>query len=127
MNPEHLRYTSEHEWALVTESGSIRFGITDHAQSALGDIVFVTLPELGTVLSVGESCGEIESTKSVADVFAPVAGTVIARNDAVETAPETVNGDPYGAGWLLEVEPSDPDSLGSLLSATDYEALISAE
>ncbi|MEI6623283.1 MAG: glycine cleavage system protein GcvH [Actinomycetes bacterium] len=127
MNPEHLRYTSEHEWALITESGTVRFGITNHAQSALGDIVFVTLPELGTVLSPGDSCGEIESTKSVADVFAPVAGTVVARNDAVETAPETINVDPYGAGWLLEVTPASDNPLESLLVAADYEALIAGE
>lgn len=124
MVPEHLSYTAEHEWALITESGTVRFGITEHAQEALGDIVFVTLPNPGTELTSGQSCGEIESTKSVADVFAPVGGTVIARNDVVETAPETINSDPYGAGWLLEVTPTAPDALASLLDSDAYAALI---
>lgn len=124
MVPEHLSYTAEHEWALITESGTVRFGITEHAQEALGDIVFVTLPNPGTELTAGQSCGEIESTKSVADVFAPVGGTVIARNDVVETAPETINSDPYGAGWLLEVTPTAPDALVSLLDSDAYAALI---
>lgn len=124
MVPEHLSYTAEHEWALITEAGTVRFGITEHAQEALGDIVFVTLPNPGTELTAGQSCGEIESTKSVADVFAPVGGTVIARNDVVETAPETINSDPYGAGWLLEVTPTAPDELVSLLDSDAYAALI---
>lgn len=124
MNPEHLRYTAEHEWALLTESGAIRFGITDHAQNSLGDIVFVSLPEPGQQLAEGEACGEIESTKSVAEIFAPVSGTVIARNDAVETSPETINEDPYGIGWLVEVEPDRPEALDELMSAPEYVALI---
>ena len=127
MVPEHLRYTAEHEWALVTESGTVRFGITDHAQAALGDIVFVTLPDPGTTISAGSSCGEIESTKSVAEVFAPVAGVVHSRNDVVETSPETINADPYGAGWLIEVTPTEARPLGALLDAVAYEALIAGQ
>ncbi len=125
MIPDHLRYTSEHEWVLITESGSVRFGITDYAQESLGDIVFVTLPEAGTTVSAGENCGEIESTKSVAEVYAPVSGEVVLRNDVVETSPETVNADPYGVGWLVEVIPTDPAAVDALLSPADYEALIS--
>lgn len=127
MIPDHLKYTSEHEWALLTETGSIRFGITDHAQNALGDIVFVTLPEPGSSVVAGESCGEIESTKSVAEIFAPVAGDVVARNDVVETSPETINADPYGTGWLAEVNPNDERTWDTLLSAADYEALVSKQ
>ncbi len=125
MIPDHLRYTNEHEWALLTETGNVRFGVTHHAQGALGDIVFVTLPEVGTVLEVGQSCGEIESTKSVSEIFAPITGEVVARNDAVETSPESINADPYGNGWLVEIAPSDSEQLDALLSAAAYEASLS--
>lgn len=118
--PENLRYTREHEWVDVTGDGRVRFGITDHAQDALGDIVFVTLPTVGATVSAGEPCGEVESTKSVSDIYAPVSGTVVARNDAVETSPETLNSDPYGAGWLAEVELADGASLDDLLDAAGY-------
>jgi glycine cleavage system H protein len=118
--PENLRYTREHEWVDVTADGRVRFGITDHAQDALGDIVFVTLPTVGASVSAGEPCGEVESTKSVSDIYAPVSGTVVARNDAVETSPETLNSDPYGAGWLAEVELADGASLDDLLDAAGY-------
>lgn len=124
MIPAHLRYTSEHEWAVVTENGTVKFGITDHAQGSLGDIVFVSLPTVGTTITAGESCGEIESTKSVAEIYAPVSGTVVAANDVVETAPETVNDDPYGLGWLVEVEPADASETKGLLSADEYGKLI---
>lgn len=124
MTPEHLKYTTQHEWAYVTESGTVRFGITDHAQDSLGDIVFVTLPDAGTTVTAGESCGEIESTKSVAEIYSPVSGDVATRNDVVETSPETINSDPYGLGWLAEVTPVDPSALDGLLSAAEYEALI---
>ena len=110
MIPDHLKYTSQHEWALITETGTVRFGITDHAQDALGDIVFVTLPEPGSTLTAGETCGEIESTKSVAEIYSPVS--------------ESINADPYGGGWLAEVAPADPGALDALLSAAEYEALI---
>lgn len=122
--PENLRYTREHEWVDVVAEGRARFGITDHAQDALGDIVFVTLPALGTALAAGEPCGEVESTKSVSDIYAPVTGTVVARNDAAETSPETLNSDPYGDGWLVEVEVSDPAELEGLLDAAGYLAIV---
>ena len=121
--PENLRYTREHEWVDLTADGTVRFGITDHAQDALGDIVFVTLPTVGASVSAGEPCGEVESTKSVSDIYAPVSGTVVARNDAVETSSETINSDPYGAGWLAEVQVADGTSLDDLLDAAGYVAL----
>ncbi len=122
--PENLRYTREHEWVDVTAEGRARFGITDHAQDALGDIVFVTLPTLGTTVTAGEPCGEVESTKSVSDIYAPVTGTIVSRNDGVETSPETLNSDPYGDGWLAEVEVSDAATLDALLDAAGYLAVI---
>ena len=124
MVPEDLRYTAEHEWVLVTESGAVRIGITDYAQATLGDIVFVTLLSPETEVGAGAACGEIESTKSVAEVFAPIAGKITARNDVVETSPETINSDPYGSGWLLEITPAESDPLASLLDAAGYEALV---
>ncbi len=122
--PDTLRYTREHEWVDVVGDGRVRFGITDHAQDALGDIVFVTLPALGASVAAGEPCGEVESTKSVSDIYAPVSGTVVARNDAAETSPETLNSDPYGVGWLVEVEVGDAAELDALLDAAAYVALI---
>ena len=122
--PENLRYTREHEWVDVVADGRARFGITDHAQDALGDIVFVTLPALGAALAAGEPCGEVESTKSVSDIYAPLTGTVVARNDAAETSPETLNSDPYGDGWLVEVELSDAAELDALLDAAGYRAVL---
>ncbi|NQU37923.1 MAG: glycine cleavage system protein GcvH [Actinobacteria bacterium] len=123
MIPDHLRYTNEHEWAFLTEEGNVRFGITHHAQDALGDIVFVTLPDVGAALEVGDSCGEIESTKSVSEIFAPISGEVVARNDAVETSPESINADPYGNGWLVEIAPSNSEQLNALLDAAAYATL----
>ena len=124
--PENLHYTREHEWVDLTADGTVRFGITHHAQDALGDIVFVTLPTVGAAVSAGEPCGEVESTKSVSDIYAPVSGTVVARNDAVETSPETINSDPYGAGWLAEVQVAEGTSLDDLLDAAGYVALVGA-
>ncbi len=106
------------------DNGNLRIGITDFAQDALGDVVFVALPQVGTSVHAGDAVGEVESTKSVSEIYAPVAGTIVARNDAVETAPETVNADPYEAGWLFVLEPTAPEAAESLLSAEDYEALI---
>ena len=120
--PENLRYTREHEWVDLTAEGRVRFGITDHAQDALGDIVFVTLPAVGAAVSAGEPCGEVESTKSVSDIYAPVSGTVVTRNDAIETSPETLNSDPYGAGWIAEVEVADAAVVDGLLDAAGYRA-----
>ncbi|MBK6763781.1 MAG: glycine cleavage system protein GcvH [Micrococcales bacterium] len=124
MTPDDRRFTREHEWVLPLENGNLRIGITDFAQDALGDVVFVALPEVGADVSAGDAIGEVESTKSVSEIYAPVAGTVVARNDAVETAPETVNADPYEGGWLFVIEPADPDAAEALLSSTDYDALV---
>jgi glycine cleavage system H protein len=126
--PEDLKYTSEHEW--VRASGgedTVRVGITHFAQDALGDIVYVQLPEVGEDLESGAAVGELESTKSVSDVYAPLSGTVVSRNDALEQTPELVNSDPYGDGWLLEIRPTDPGAVDSLLSAEDYRTKVEAD
>ncbi|MDQ1602662.1 MAG: glycine cleavage system protein [Actinomycetota bacterium] len=120
MYPEDLRYTKEHEWVRA-DGETVRVGITDFAQDALGDIVFVTLPGVGDQVSAGQPCGEVESTKSVSDVYAPVSGTVVARNETLDAAPETVNSDPYGAGWLMDIRPEDAASVESLLDAAAYQ------
>ena len=124
MYPEELRYTAEHEWVRTTDSGTVVFGITDFAQDSLGDIVYVSLPEVGSALAAGQACGEVESTKSVSDIYAPVAGEVVSRNDALDASPETVNADPYAQGWMVEVRPSDPAQVDGLLSAAEYRALV---
>jgi glycine cleavage system H protein len=124
--PDELKYTSEHEW--VRASGAeapVRVGITSYAQEALGDIVFVSLPAVGTDLEAGQPLGEVESTKSVSDIFAPVAGTVSARNDALEEQPELINSDPYGEGWILELDLSDDSESADLLDAASYGTLAS--
>jgi glycine cleavage system H protein len=118
--PEDLRYAENHEWARLEPDGSVRVGISDYAQDQLGDIVFVDLPEVGRTLDAGESFGEVESTKSVSDVYAPVAGTITAVNEALLDAPEAINDDPYGAGWFIAIEPSDPSALESLMDAAAY-------
>lgn len=124
MYPEELKYTSEHEWVLVPgeTDGSVRIGITHFAQDALGDIVYVSLPEVGDDVTAGSTCGELESTKSVSDVYAPVTGTVAATNDSLTNTPELVNNDPYGGGWLFEVVPADAGALDALMDAATYEA-----
>ncbi|HNE88557.1 MAG TPA: glycine cleavage system protein GcvH [Actinomycetota bacterium] len=124
MTPDDRRFTREHEWVISMDNGNLRVGITDFAQDALGDVVFVALPEVGVSVSAGDAVGEVESTKSVSEIYAPVAGTVVARNDAVETAPETVNADPYEGGWLFVLQPEDPEAAEDLLSAEDYDALV---
>jgi len=118
--PEELKYTAEHEWVRAAEGSTVRVGITDYAQGALGDIVFVSLPTVGTTVSPGQPLGEVESTKSVSDVFAPVAGTVHARNEVLESQPELLNSDPYGEGWIVEIEVGD---LG-VLDASAYQDLV---
>ena len=124
MTPEDLRYTAEHEWVSESASGSgVRVGITHFAQDSLGDIVFVQLPEPGTEVTAGEPLGEVESTKSVSEIYAPVSGKVVARNEDLDNDPAVINTDPYGAGWLLEIEPSDPAAVGGLLDAAAYRAL----
>jgi glycine cleavage system H protein len=117
--PSDLRYTAEHEWVRA-DGPAVRVGITAYAQDALGDIVYVQLPEPGTAVEAGQPCGEIESTKSVSDVYAPVTGTVTARNETLEGSPELVNSDPYGEGWMLQIEPSDPAAVDGLLDAQSY-------
>jgi glycine cleavage system H protein len=121
--PDDLLYTSEHEWLRRPgeAEGSVRVGITHYAQDALGDIVYVSLPEIGQSVEAGSTCGELESTKSVSDVYAPVTGEVVSRNEALDATPELVNNDPYGGGWLFEVVPSDPSQLDGLLDSATYE------
>lgn len=124
MYPEDLKYTSEHEWVRSPgeAEGSVRVGITDYAQEALGDIVYVSLPEVGEEIASGAAVGELESTKSVSDVYAPLTGTVAARNEALDGTPELVNSDPYGEGWLLEIVPSEASAVDDLMDATAYQA-----
>jgi len=124
--PEDLKYTSEHEWVRSPggADGSVRVGITDYAQDALGDIVYVSLPEVGTDLEEGSAVGELESTKSVSDVYAPLAGSVVARNDALDATPELVNSDPYGEGWLFEIVPSDAAAVDALMDAEAYRSSV---
>jgi len=126
--PEDLKYTAEHEWVRSPgeTEGSVRVGITHYAQDALGDIVYVSLPEVGETVEPGTTCGELESTKSVSDVYAPVGGEVVARNMALDATPELVNNDPYGGGWLFEIAPSDPGAVDGLLDAAAYQAGLDA-
>ncbi|MEI6648788.1 MAG: glycine cleavage system protein GcvH [Actinomycetes bacterium] len=122
--PVELKFTKEHEWIRSAEGSQVvRIGITDFAQSALGDIVYIQLPKVGQKVTAGGVCGEVESTKSVSEIFAPVTGTVVAINSDLDSAPEVMNTDPYGAGWIAEIE-LDSDAT-DLLSAADYESLIS--
>jgi glycine cleavage system H protein len=122
--PDDLRYTAEHEWVRITEgSNTIRVGITDYAQQALGDVVYVSLPEAGTTLGAGAAFGEVESTKSVSDLYAPLPGTVTARNDALEGTPGLINSDPYGAGWIVDIELAESTDMSSLLDAGTYGTL----
>ncbi len=123
MIPEDLRYTAEHEWVAGDGGGTVRVGITHFAQDALGDIVYVQLADAGTAVEAGASLGEVESTKSVSEIYAPVSGTVVRRNDRLVDEPEVVNSDPYGAGWLVEIELADPSVLERLLSAAAYREL----
>jgi glycine cleavage system H protein len=122
--PDELKYTAEHEWAQPTGEGTVRVGITDHAQEQLGDIVFVSLPQPGAKVEAGSPCGELESTKSVSEIYAPVSGEVVSVNAAIETAPELVNSEPYGGGWMFEIRPDDSGAVGELLTAAEYAASI---
>lgn len=121
--PEDLRYTEEHEWVRVA-GNRLTVGITDYAQDALGDVVFVDLPEAGSSVEAGQPFGEVESTKSVSDLYAPVSGTVAERNESLEDNPERVNRDPYGEGWLVVIEASDPGAVESLMDAKAYTELV---
>ncbi|MFD8497804.1 glycine cleavage system protein GcvH [Amycolatopsis sp. NPDC059657] len=120
--PEELRYTEEHEW-VATRGETVRVGITEYAQDQLGDVVFVDLPEVGRQVSAGDAFGEVESTKSVSELFAPLDGEIVAVNDGVADQPELINSDPYGEGWLIEIKLDDPTSVDSLLEAEAYQAL----
>ena len=126
-SPADLRYTKEHEWARVESDGVVTIGITDHAQDALGDVVYVELPEAGESFDVDAKFGVVESVKTVSDLFAPMAGTVVDVNAALEDAPELVNSEPYGAGWMIRIEPSDADAINGLMDAAAYEAHVDAE
>jgi glycine cleavage system H protein len=119
--PNELKYAASHEWARLEEDGTVTVGITDHAQTALGDVVFVELPEVGTVFSAGQEAGVVESVKAASDVYAPVSGEVIEVNAALEEAPEAINADPYGDGWFYKIRPSDPAELDGLLTADQYQ------
>ncbi|MDQ1719231.1 MAG: glycine cleavage system protein [Pseudonocardiales bacterium] len=118
--PEDLRYTADHEWAKLIDATTVRIGITDYAQASLGDIVFVSVHEVGGSVASGDTFGEVESTKSVSDLYSPLTGTVIARNEALDTNPELLNTDPYGAGWIAEIEVADAGDLESLLDDAAY-------
>jgi len=122
--PEDLKYTPEHEWLKAGDDGPVRVGITDFAQDQLGDIVYVQLPEVGSKVRAGDPCGELESTKSVSDLFAPVNGTVTAVNEALADQPDLVNSDPYGEGWLLDLEVEDAAEVEALMDADTYQAQL---
>jgi len=126
VHPEDLKYTSEHEWVRTSgeADSSVRVGITDFAQEALGDIVYVSLPEPGTEVEAGSAVGELESTKSVSDIYAPVSGKVASRNETLEASPELINSDPYGDGWLFEIVPTDLASVDALMDASSYQQTI---
>lgn len=118
--PDDLHYTESHEWVSSEEDGSVRIGISDHAQAALGDLVFVELPRVGEQVDQGDACAVVESVKAASDIYAPISGEVIAVNEALEDAPGLVNTDPYGDGWLFSIEPSDPAEIEDLLDAEAY-------
>ena len=122
--PEDVRYTKEHEWVRVEGDGVARVGITDHAQDALGDVVYVDLPEVGSDVRADESFGEVESTKSVSDVYSPVTGKVVERNQALSDRPELVNEQPYGDGWLISVKLEDPAQVDRLMDAGSYRSFV---
>lgn len=118
--PSELKYASSHEWSRLEEDGTVTIGITDHAQEALGDVVFVELPEVGDRLAAGDEAGVVESVKAASDIYAPLSGEVIAINESLEDEPETVNSDPYNDGWFYRIQPDDTAELENLLSAEDY-------
>ena len=122
--PDDRRYTEEHEWVMDGDAGTVRMGITDYAQDALGDVVYVELPAVGKVVAKGNAIAEVESTKSVADIYAPVAGTVSAVNEELSDQPELVNSDPYAAGWFVDIEVGDTAGLETLLGPDAYRTLI---
>ena len=121
--PDELRYSKDHEWARL-ENGRVRIGITDYAQDALGDVVYVQLPAVGTTVTLGESFSEVESTKSVSDIYAPITGTIVEVNTDLADEPQRINEDPYGEGWICVLEPADRAELDSLLDAAAYQAIV---
>jgi glycine cleavage system H protein len=125
MVPEELKYTAEHEWVRQSEDGSCQVGITDFAQESLGDVVYVSLPTVGAQVGAGDPIGEVESTKSVSEIYAPFTGEVVTVNDALESRPELLNSDPYGEGWIATLRPAGEPHDSSLLSAADYQTQIS--
>jgi glycine cleavage system H protein len=124
--PAELRYTKSHEWVRTLPDGSVEIGITDHAQQALGDLVFVEVPEAGRQLSAGDACAVVESVKAASDVYSPVGGEVLAGNEALATQPELINQDPYGKGWILRLKPAAGGAAGALMDAGAYEAALAA-
>jgi glycine cleavage system H protein len=121
--PSHLRYSADHEWVASNDDGTVRIGITDYAQDALGDVVFVDLPDLDARFEGGAMCGEVESTKSVSEIYTPLAGVVVGVNSAVQDDPSLLNSDPYGEGWMIEVRVDDPSMIDQLLTADAYREL----
>ncbi len=125
MFPDDLRYTSKHEWVRQGAGGTVRIGITDYAAEALGDVVYVSLPQVGEEVAVDDACAEVESTKSVSDVYSPATGVVTAVNELLNSSPETINSDPYGDGWIFELELSEAGEVEDLLDSDAYEELVS--
>lgn len=125
--PSELKYAETHEWARLDEDGLVTVGISDHAQNALGDVVYVELPEIDALVVAGSEAGVVESVKAASDIYAPLGGTVVAVNTLLDDAPETVNTDPYGDGWFFKIEPSDPADLDQLLDAEGYSEVCDAE
>ena len=125
--PSELRYASSHEWARLEEDGTVTIGITDHAQEALGDVVFVELPDVGTVLAAADDAGVVESVKAASDIYAPISGEVIALNERLEDEPEAVNSDAYNDGWFFKLQPADTSELEAMLSAEEYQQLCEDE
>ena len=120
--PTELRYASSHEWARLEDDGSVVVGITDHAQEALGDVVFVELPEVGATVAMGAECAVVESVKAASDIYAPISGEIVEVNEALEDAPETINSDSYGDGWMFRIQPDNEEQLNDLLDAEGYAA-----
>lgn len=125
--PSELKYARTHEWARLEEDGSVTVGITDHAQEALGDVVFVEHPEVGALVAAQEEAGVVESVKAASDIYAPLSGTVLAVNDTLEDAPENVNQDPYGDGWFFRLQPDDAADLDDLMDAEGYSEFLDSE
>ncbi len=125
--PKNLKFAKSHEWARVEDDGTVTIGISDHAQGALGDLVFVEAPGVGDTLAANSSCAVVESVKAASDVYSPIAGTVVAVNDLLDGTPELVNSDPYGEGWLFRMRPDDDDALGALLDADAYAKVVADE